>query len=83
MTVNTDALVSMSEANRNFSKVVRVVDEKGSVILLKNNKPRYVIVSFEEYEEIRWAMADRRRMIDDAAGRLIDENLDALQELAK
>ena len=83
MTVNTDALVSMSEANRNFSKVVRVVDEKGSVILLKNNKPRYVIVSFEEYEEIRWAMADRRRMIDDAAGSLIDENLDALQELAK
>jgi len=31
MLVNTKDLISLTEANQNFSKVVRKVDEKGSV----------------------------------------------------
>ena len=38
MMVNTDTLVSMTEANQNFSKVAHVVDEKGMAVILKNNK---------------------------------------------
>ena len=30
MMVNTNNLVSLTEANRNFSKVARMVDERGS-----------------------------------------------------
>ncbi len=41
--VNTDYLVPMTEANQNFSKVVRTVDENGMAVILKNNKPRYVV----------------------------------------
>lgn len=41
MTVNTDILVPMTEANQNFSKVTRLVDESGMAVILKNNKPRY------------------------------------------
>ena len=44
MTVNTKNLVSITEANQNFSKVARMVDENGTVIILKNNVPRYMIV---------------------------------------
>ena len=40
MTVNTDVLVPMTEANQNFSKVARLVDESGLAVILKNNKPR-------------------------------------------
>ena len=29
MTINTDTMVSMTEANQNFSKVARLVDETG------------------------------------------------------
>jgi len=34
MLVNTKDLISLTEANQNFSKVARTVDEKGSVIIL-------------------------------------------------
>ena len=37
MLVNTESLISITEANQNFSKVARLVDEKGSAFILKNN----------------------------------------------
>ena len=76
MTVDTKLLVPMTDANQNFSKVVKMVDEKGMAVILKNNKPRYLA----EYDEIQ---AARNKMIDKAADELIDENLEAFQELAK
>ncbi len=83
MMVNTDLLVPMTEANQNFSKVVRTVDKSGMAVILKNNKPRYVVVDFDEYDTIAVAMQMRKTKIDDTADKLIDENIDALLELAK
>ena len=48
MMINTNALVAMTEANQNFSKVARLVDEQGAAVILKNNKPRYAVVDFSE-----------------------------------
>ena len=81
--VNTDNLVAMTEANQNFSRVVRTVDESGLAVILKNNKPRYVVVDFDEYNNIAAALQMRKSKIDDAADKLIDENMEALLELAK
>ena len=39
MKVNINNLVSISEANQNFSKVARMVDENGAAVILKNNVP--------------------------------------------
>lgn len=83
MLVNTNNLVAMTEANQNFSKVVRLVDEDGMAVILKNNKPRYVVVDFDEYDEIQTARLARSKMISDVADNLIDENLEAFKELAK
>lgn len=83
MTVNTNTLVAMTEANQNFSKVTRLVDDEGIAVILKNNKPRYIVVNFDEYDEIRTARENRKKMIDAAADELISENMDALLELAK
>jgi len=38
MTIDTRLLVPMTDANQNFSKVVRIVDESGMAVILKNNK---------------------------------------------
>lgn len=38
---DTSTMVSMTEANQNFSKVARLVDEKGSAVIMKNNMPKY------------------------------------------
>ena len=83
MMVNTNTLVPMTDANQNFSKVVRVVDENGMAVILKNNKPRYIVVGFDEYDEIKAAMAARSAQIDALTNTVIDENMDALLELAK
>ena len=51
MTVNTKNLVSITEANQNFSRVARLVDENGAAVILKNNVPRYVLVEFSQAEQ--------------------------------
>jgi antitoxin Phd len=76
----TQVLVSMTEANRNFSKVVRLIDENGTAVILQNNKPRYMVLSFQEYDEIQTM---RRKLFNTATDSVISENLVALRELAK
>lgn len=83
MTVNTNALIPMTEANQNFSKVTRLVDQAGLAVILKNNRPRYIVVDFAEYDEIQAAKAARKQRVEDIADQLIAENLEAFQELAK
>ena len=51
MNVNTKTMVSISEANQNFSKVARLVDQYGSAVILKNNSPRYLILEFNQADE--------------------------------
>ncbi|MBR6821873.1 MAG: type II toxin-antitoxin system Phd/YefM family antitoxin [Clostridia bacterium] len=80
MMINTKNLISMTEANQNFSKVARMVDENGSVIILKNNKPRYLIVDFNISESIQFATNES---VDIISERLIQQNLKAYKELAK
>ena len=80
MTVNTNILVSITEANQNFSKVARLVDQNGSVVILKNNVPRYIVLEFSEVEKVQMA-ADED--IADISQRLIAKNLEAYKELAK
>ena len=83
MMVNTTTLVPMTDANQNFSKVTRLVDETGLAVILKNNKPRYIVVDFEEYDEVQAVRAARKQKVEAMADRLIAENMEAFQELAK
>ncbi len=80
MTVNTSNLVSITEANQNFSKVARLVDESGAAVILKNNVPRYVIMEFSEVEKRQTAPDED---VNEISKRLIDKNLKAYKELAK
>ena len=36
MMINTDNIVPISTANQNFSKVARMADENGEVVIMKN-----------------------------------------------
>lgn len=83
MMINTDNLISMTDANQNFSRVVKQVDKDGMVVILKNNKPRYIIVDFDEYDAVSTSLEMRKQKINTAADKIIDENLEAFLELAK
>jgi hypothetical protein len=80
MNVNTENLVSITEANQNFSRIARMVDEKGSVVILKNNSPRYLLIEFNQ--------AQREQTVSDEdilalSKRLIEKNREAYEVLAK
>ena len=80
MTVNTKNLVSITEANQNFSKVARLVDENGSAVILKNNVPRYVLLEFSQLETNHEAGDDDVLAI---SKRLMAQNKEAYEVLAK
>lgn len=80
MNINTKNLVSITDANQNFSKVALLVDENGSVIILKNNVPRYLVMEFSSAEEEQLA-ADEDVM--SISKRLIEKNRQAYEVLAK
>lgn len=80
MTVNTDSLVSITEANQNFSKVARLVDQNGSAVIMKNNVPRYIVLEFSEVEKVQTADDED---VAEISKRLIAKNLEAYKELAK
>ena len=46
MMINTNALIPMTDANQNFSKVVRLVDEQGTAVILKIISPDMLLLTF-------------------------------------
>lgn len=80
MNINIENLVSISEANQNFSRVARLVDEKGTAIILKNNSPRYVLLDYNLFRQN--AVADDVD-VDAAASRILAKHIKAFEELAK
>ena len=80
MYINLKNLVSISEANQNFSKVARMVDENGAAVILKNNTPRYVLI---DYSKLQDDMEADNEMLEDVAARLLEKHKKAFEELAK
>ncbi len=80
MLINTKSIVSITEANQNFSKVARLVDELGAAIVLKNNVPRYVII---EFDQLRTEEAASNQEVMAAAQDFLKKHLAAFEELAK
>lgn len=80
MNINTDQIVSISEANQNFSKVARMVDRSGAVYIFKNNKPKYKLIDIETDTTID--MTDDEK-IDLVAARILKKYRKAFEELAK
>ncbi len=80
MTIDTNTMISITEANQNFSKVARVVDEHGSAVILKNNIPRYLVIDFSKAEKEKVAKAEDVHAISE---RLLKQNKEAYEVLAK
>lgn len=80
MTINTKTMISMTEANQNFSHVARLVDENGSAIIMKNNVPRYVIIEFSQVEQ-EAALPDEDVLA--VSRRIMQKNRKVYEELAK
>mgnify|MGYP002715495596 CR=1 FL=1 len=80
MNIDSKTMVSISEANQNFSKIARLVDQYGSAVILKNNTPRYLIVEFNQADEVGVADIDELLASSD---KLLKKNKAVYEELAK
>jgi len=81
MKINVDNLVSISDANQNFSRVARLVDERGTAVILKNNAPRYVLLDYSLLRQDNFAADDID--IDNAVSRILSKHIKAFEELTK
>ena len=80
MRINTETIASITEANQNFSKVARLVDERGSAVILKNNVPRYLVIEFNQAEKMQDADDEDVMAI---SAKLMKKNREAYGVLAK
>lgn len=80
MNIDINKIVSMSEANQNFSRVAQKVDQSGEVYIFKDNKPKYKLIDIENSNSIE--MTDDEK-IDFVANRILKKYRKAFEELAK
>ena len=80
MTIDSKTIVSVSEANQNFSRLTRIVEQNGQAVIFKNNKPKYLMVDLENNPIIE--MTDDEK-IDFVAARILKKYKPAFLELAK
>ncbi|HFI0332539.1 TPA: type II toxin-antitoxin system Phd/YefM family antitoxin [Streptococcus suis] len=85
MQINLENLVPITEANQNFSNVARLVDNNGTAVILKNNKPKYVLVDYNTLvqEEKAESVVTDQASVDEVANSILLRHLDAFKELAK
>ena len=81
MLIDTNVMFSITQANRNFSALARSVDRNGEAVVLKNNKPKYLVIDIENDDYILDLTDDEK--IDIVAKRVLNRYLPAFKELAK
>ena len=80
MTIDTNAIVTATEANQNFSKVARMAEQKGRVVVFKNNRPKLLVVDLDTEPQIDMTEDEK---LDFVAARILREHKAAFEELAK
>ena len=83
MNIPTELMIPLAEASRDFTEILGVVDWDGKAVLAENDRPRYVVLDFAEYDRIGGVVQLRQSCIDGAADAILAENMEAFQELAK
>ena len=80
MQIDTNAIVSATEANQNFSRVTRIVEKNGQAVIFKNNKPKYMVIDLEKSPFLELTHDEK---IDIVAARILKRFKPAFEELAK
>ncbi|MGN0677022.1 MAG: type II toxin-antitoxin system Phd/YefM family antitoxin [Ruminococcus sp.] len=80
MNIDKNTIVSMTEANQNFSMVTRIVDRYGTAVIFKNNKPRYKVVAFDDTDDVE-TVSDEDVLA--VSKKILKRNSAVYEELAK
>ena len=80
MKINATNIVSITDADQNFSKATCMVDKSGAAVTLRNSVPTYVSIGYEAIIPIQKSMDEK---VETIAKRVLGQNIEALWALAK
>lgn len=80
MTINTNDIVTATEANQNFSRVAKMAEQNGHVVIFKNNRPKILVIDLDTEPQIEMTEDERLEFV---ANRILKEHRAAFEELAK
>lgn len=80
MTIDSRQIITVTEANQNFTRATRIADETGSAIVFKNNRPKYKLTNLELEPDLE--LTDDEK-IDIVSRRIMQRYKRAFVELAK
>ena len=80
MNIDTNSIVTATEANQNFSRVARIAEKRGRVVVFKNNRPKLLVIDLDTEPQIE--MSDDEKL-EFVAIRILREHRAAFEELAK
>ena len=80
MAIDTNAIISAAEANQNFSKVAKMAEQNGHVVVIKNNRPKLLVIDLDKEPQIEMTEDEKLEFV---AVRILREHRAAFEELAK
>ncbi len=80
MTIDSNAIVTATEANQNFSRVAKLAEKKGRVVVFKNNRPKLLVIDLDTEPQIDMTEDEKLEFV---AARILREHRVAFEELAK
>lgn len=81
MNLDVHMIVPISEANKDFARVMHLADSYGRVVILKNNKPKYLLIDLDQ-ESLIYDLTDEEK-IEIASKRIMKQYKPAFEDLAK
>lgn len=80
MLIDTNTIISVTDANKNFSKATKIADSYGTAVIFKGKKPKYMLIDIEQNPQIE--MNDNEK-IEYIGNKILKKYIKAFKELAK
>lgn len=80
MNIDSNSIVSITEANQNFSKVAQLADKTGAAIIFEDGRSKYRLIDLEQNPDLELT---EEEAIDIVAARILKRYRPAFEELAK
>lgn len=80
MMIDTNSIVTATEASQNFSRVAKIAEKKGRVYVFKNNRPKLLVIDLDTEPQIDLSEDEKFEIV---TKRILKEHRSAFEELAK
>ena len=80
MMIDTNAIVTATEANQNFSRIAKLAEKKGRVYVFRNNRPKLLVFDLDTEPQVDISEDEKFQVVTQ---RILREHKAAFEELAK